>query len=151
MPLPQPWGEALRNAVISGACASLASASVLAWRGRIEAHDAAAPLNGPSQWIWGRGAPSRHGFSAKYTLVGYCIHHLAATFWAALFERARLERGAPVPLAIATAAVANVVDYKLTPKRLQPGYERQLSRTSLAWAYAAFAFGLAAGALVQRR
>ncbi len=50
-----------------------------------------------------------------------------------------------------TAAVANVVDYKLTPKRLQPGYERQVSRKSLAWAYAAFAAGLAAGAYLRER
>ena len=151
MPLPQPWPQVLRDASISGAGAALASAVVLAWRGRLDARDAAAPLNGPSQWIWGRGAPSVRGFSGRYTVVGYITHHLAATFWALLFERARMRRRSALPLAMATAAVANVVDYKFTPKRLQPGYERQLSRKSLALAYAAFALGLAAAAMVPRR
>ena len=151
MTLPQPWPRVLRAALLSGALASLASAAVLAWRGRHDARDAAAPLNGPSQWVWGRGAPSKRGFSAKYTVVGYVIHHIAATFWAALYERARAQRKPALPLAIATAAMANVVDYTLTPKRLEPGYERQISRKSLALAYAAFALGLAAGALAQRR
>lgn len=151
MPLPQATPSMVRGALLSGALASVASAAVLTWRGRVEAGDAAAPLNGPSQWIWGRHAPSMRGFSVRYTIVGYAIHHLAATFWAALFEGARRRRDAVVPLAVGTAAIANVVDYKLTPKRLQPGYERQISRGSLAMAYVAFAAGLAAGALLQRR
>jgi len=151
MPLPQATPSMVRGALLSGALASVASALVLAWRGRVEAGDAAAPLNGPSQWVWGRHAPSMHGFSVRYTVVGYAIHHLAATFWATLFEGVRQRGNAIVPLAVGTAAVANVVDYKLTPKRLQPGYERQISRRSLAMTYAAFAAGLAAGALLQRR
>ena len=151
MALPDPWPQVLRDALISGAGASAASAAVLAWRGRHDARDAAAPINGPSQWVWGRGAPSMRGFSGKYTVVGYITHHFAATFWAVLFERARMRRRPALPLAVATAAVANIVDYRFTPKRLQPGYERQLSRKSLAWAYAAVALGLAAGAMVPRR
>ena len=151
MVVPQPWPRVLRDALVSGACASVASAAVLAWRGRVDARDAAAPINGPSQWVWGRGAASMRGFSGKYTVVGYITHHLAATFWAILFERTRERRRPALPLAVATAVVANVVDYRLTPKRLQPGYERQLTKRSLAWTYAAFALGLAAGAGVLRR
>ena len=45
--------------------------------------------------------------------------------------------------AAVTAAVANVVDFQLTPKRLQPGFDQQLSRKSLLAVYAAFAIGLA--------
>jgi hypothetical protein len=42
-----------------------------------------------------------------------------------------------------TATVANIVDFQLTPKRLRPGFETQLSRKSLFAVYAAFAIGLA--------
>ena len=145
------WFRAGRSALLSGACASAASALVLAWRGRRDARDAAAPMNGPSQWVWGRYAPSMRGASAKYTLVGYAIHHVAATFWALFFERARQRHDRPAMLAATTAIVANVVDYGLTPKRLQPGYERQLRKGSLAMVYVAFAAGLAASTLLRRR
>jgi hypothetical protein len=151
MTVPQPWPQVLRAAVVSGTLASLASAAVLAWRGLRDAGDAAAPLNGPSQWVWGRAAPSARGFSVKHTVVGYASHHLAATFWAVLYERARLRKGNAIPIAVATAAVADVVDYVFTPKRLQPGYERQLSKRSLVLAYAAFALGLAAQATLRAR
>src|SRR5439155_9381492 len=130
------------------AFAALASAAVLTWRGRRDAEDAWAPLNGPSQWVWGRSAPNARGFSVRHTVVGYAIHHLAATFWATFFERVCLAVPHPMPLAVGTAAIANGVDYLLTPKRLQPGYERQLSRRSLAFAYGAFALGLAAAAIM---
>jgi hypothetical protein len=145
------WFRAARAAMFSGACASLASALVLAWRGQRDAGDAAAPLNGPSQWVWGRWAPSVRGFSARHTVLGFAIHHLAATFWAVFFERARQRVDRPAPLAFATAATANVVDYALTPKRLQPGYERQLGKASLVLVYGAFASGLLLSALLRSR
>ena len=146
----EDWLAASRNAWLPGLVAGLASASVLAWRGHREAGDAAGPLNGPSQWLWGRHAPSVRGFSARHTLVGFAIHVGAAGFWAVLFERLRPRMGV-VPAAVTTSAIANVVDYQLTPPRLQPGYERRLSRTSLAWAYGAVALGFAAGAMLRRR
>jgi hypothetical protein len=73
--------------------------------------------------------------------------------WALVFEFARARRAtqagdALVPAAT-TSALACFVDFQLTPRRLTPGFERQLSRKSLAVAYVAFALGLAAGAAVQ--
>jgi hypothetical protein len=47
--------------------------------------------------------------------------------------------------------VACFVDYQLTPDRLKPGYERHLSRPSLAVVYGAFGVGLALGAMLSRR
>ena len=143
----QPWQRALRDGLYSGTLAALASAAVLAWRGQRDAKDPWAPLNGPSQWFFGRSAPNARGFSVKHTVVGYVTHHFAATFWALLFERVKGRVHHPVATAVGTAAVANIVDYIFTPKRLQPGYERQLSKRSLALAYGAFAVGLAASTL----
>lgn len=59
--------------------------------------------------------------------------------------------GATVAAAAATSAVACFTDYRLTPRRLQPGFEQRLSTASLTAVYAAFAFGLAAGALAAHR
>jgi len=132
----------LRAALLSGAGASLASAIVLAMRGRRELGSAATPLNGPSQWVWGRRAPFADGFSIRHTVAGFAVHHLAATFWAVGYEALRL-RWKRFSAAAATAATASLVDLKLTPPRLRPGFERRLSGASIAMAYAAFAMGLA--------
>jgi hypothetical protein len=137
------------NPLISGAAASVLSAAVLALCGQIENRRPAGPINGPSQWVFGRWAARMRGASVRHTLTGIVVHHVAATGWAVLHERVfgkqkeqqslatRLSRAA------ATAAVANVVDFQLTPKRLQPGFDAQLSRPSLLAVYAAFAIGLA--------
>jgi hypothetical protein len=144
------WAEALSAALVSGALASLASATVLVLAGKRELDDASAPLNGPSQWIWGRHAPYRDGFSLRHTVVGYGIHHLSAIFWAAWFERAQA-RGYALPAAVATSSVACFVDYCCTPQRLTPGFEKRLSRPALFATYVAFALGLAASRLIRRR
>jgi hypothetical protein len=147
------WKQVSKSAVVSGALASVLSALVLALCGRIENRSAAGPINGPSQWIYGRRAAHRRLPSLRHTLAGYLIHHLMATGWAVLHERLFGTRKAAQTVAqrlaraALTAAVANFVDYRLTPKRLQPGFEAQLSKASLAAVYAAFALGLALVAL----
>jgi hypothetical protein len=151
------WKRAARQALVSGTAASLLSTAVMVLAGKLERNAPAGPLNGPSQWLFGRGAAYRRSASARHTLTGAIIHHTMAMGWALLHERvfgrdkqaqspARRLRNAAV-----TAVVANVVDYKLTPKRLQPGFEAQLSRRALAAIYAAFAVGLAAYAARSRR
>jgi hypothetical protein len=141
--------------LLPGTCAALASAAALAWTGRRETGSAAAPLNAPSQWLWGRGAPYRDDVTWRHTAVGLAIHHSASLLWGVLFElfRRRAPRDVPgvVASAVTTAAIANVVDFQLTPERLKPGYEKRLSRRALFVAYAAFAAGLAAGGLLSSR
>jgi hypothetical protein len=146
-----PWKEALRRGIVSGTVASVASAAVLAACGKRELNDPAAPLNGPSQWLWGERAACADGFSLRHTLAGYAVHHAMSIFWAVLYEkfrRAPLPSAAAALPAIATSASACVVDYCLTPKRLTPGFEKRLSRRSLLLVYAAFAAGLAVSALM---
>ena len=150
------WKQSARQALVSGAAASLLSAAVLAIAGKIENRAPAGPLNGPSQWIFGRQAAYRREPSVRHTLTGMLIHHAMATGWALLHERLfgrakhaqsvpeRLKRGA------VTAATANFVDYQLTPKRLQPGFEAQLSKKSLFVVYAAVAAGLAVSEFLPR-
>lgn len=88
----------------------------------------------------------------RHTLLGYAIHHAMAIFWALPFE-AVLARARPaaarryrLAAALATAGIACFVDYRLTPRRLRPGFEKQLGRGSLALVYLAFGIGLGLGA-----
>jgi hypothetical protein len=151
------WGVAARDALVSGSLAAAASTAALAVAGRIETGSAVAPTNAISHWVYGDRAARQDAPSVRHTLVGYGIHHGASVFWAAAFERLfgrQTERGRLGPAiagGLAVAAVACFVDYKLTPHRLQPGYEMRLSRRSLAAVYAMFGLGLAAGALVNAR
>ncbi|HAV36998.1 MAG TPA: hypothetical protein DCX52_11700 [Massilia sp.] len=151
------WTTSMQRGLVSGAASSVVSTVALALLGRGEAGSAYAPTNAVSHWIWGDEAAEHDGFSLKYTITGYAIHHLSATFWSVLFERLagekldRKDLRVTLAASAATSAFACFADYKLTPKRLHPGYEKRLSKKSLAGVYAAFAVGLALGAIAIRR
>jgi hypothetical protein len=143
------WRTAWHRALRSGSTAAVLSGAVLALCGKLENNAPAGPLNGPSQWIWGERAGYRHRPTWRHTATGYAIHHAASLGWATLHEKhvARLAEGRP-PLArfaaaALTAAFACWVDYRIARGRLQPGFEKQLSRSSLLLVYSAFALGLA--------
>lgn len=150
------WKESATRAAFSGTTAAVLSAVVLMLRGKREAGSAVAPLNGPSQWIWGPRAPDKRSASARHTLVGYGIHHFASFGWALVYEKhiaSRIEHrsvGTQLLGGLAMAAVSCAVDYGVARGRLQPGFERQLSRTSLALVYAAFGLGLAVRPILHR-
>jgi len=146
----------MRDSVLSGSVASIASTFALLLCGKLELNDAWAPLNGPSKWLFGRHAAYVPRFSMRHTVSGYLIHHAMSVAWAVVFEQSRLHSAAhrthakvPLSEAFATSALACFVDYNLTPERLTPGFEKRLSRTSLAVVYGAFALGLVGGALLN--
>jgi hypothetical protein len=151
------WTTSIQRGLVGGAASSIVSTAALALLGRVEAGSAYAPTNAVSHWIWGDEAAGHDGFSLKYTITGYVIHHLSATFWSVLFEKLAGERldhrdlRVTLAASAATSAIACFADYKLTPQRLNPGYEKRLSKKSLAGVYAAFAVGLALGAIALRR
>jgi hypothetical protein len=150
-----PRTNPMLRAAITGSFAAMASAAALLWHGRRETGSAAAPVNAPSQWAWGREAITRDDVTWSHTGLGYAIHHGASIFWGLLFEvfRRRAPRDVPgtVAAAVATTAVGNFVDFQLTPDRLTPGFEKRLSHRALFVTYAAFALGLAVGSLVCDR
>lgn len=150
---PRPHTPAMQRRstgwLVSGSVAAVVSTAVLSLCGWIENRNAVGPNNGPSQWIWGRRAARRQHFSVPHTLAAYAIHHASALMWSrvhhAMFVRAhhpprslsrRLAEGA------ATSAVACFIDYRCTPSRFQPGFEKHLSRTSLLLFYAGFGAAL---------
>ena len=142
------WKRALNRGFLSGTFASVLSTVVLAACGRSESGSPLGPINAVSHWYWGDRATHVDRASLKYTVPGYLTHHATSIFWAVLFERVfgGVLRGRPAPTlaaSAATAATACFVDYQMTPKRLTPGFEHRLSKTSLFLVYTAFAAGLA--------
>jgi hypothetical protein len=145
------WSASFKDGLISGSLASLVSTAVLAARGRSEAGSGYAPINAVSHWLYGDRAAYQDSPSARYTLPGYVIHHGSSLIWGVLYERwfgQRAEaRDLPPALAgaVAVAAMACFVDYKMTPERLQPGFEKRLSTPSMAMVYG----GVAAGFVIR--
>jgi hypothetical protein len=146
-----PWRIAVLKGLRSGSVAALLSGATLAICGKLERNAPAGPLNGPSQWIWGKRAARQQRASFRETAVGYGIHHGVSIGWATLHEKhvASLLKGHSLPERLlagaATAGFACFMDYGVARGRLRPGFEKQLTRKSLLLVYAAFALGLAIG------
>lgn len=152
----RPWTDTAARAALEAVCAGALSTLVLAWRGRRETGSAVAPINAVSHWLWPRSALRRNEPSLRYTGTGALTHHLAAVFWCLLYEAVVERRRRPTPAtmvgdAAAVTALAAVVDLKLVPKRLSPGFEHRISKPSLVLVYAALAAGMALGGLASRR
>jgi hypothetical protein len=152
----KPWKDAARDALVSGSAASVLSTAALATCGAAEVGRPLAPTNAVSHWLFGARATRANRFSWRHTVLGYLTHHSASVFWALWYEKlfgARRPRETAAQAlgdAAAIALLACFVDYRLTPRRLMPGYEQRLSRRSLAVVYAAFALGLALGGTLER-
>ena len=150
------WRDALRDGAVTGSVASVLSTAVLALRGEQETGSHFAPTNAISHWIWGDEAATHDEPNMRHTAAGYGIHHASSTLWAVVYEKLFGEKAGHrevVPAlagAAAVSALACFVDYKLTPHRLQPGFEQRLSTRSLLMVYGAFAAGLAARGLATR-
>lgn len=151
------WRQSMKRGAVSGSIASGLSMAALAALGKRDSGSAIAPINSVSHWLYGDKAKMQERASTMYTLPGVITHHASAVFWAVLFERIagrlldRKRALTTLQVAAAATAVASVVDYKLVPYRLQPGFEARLSRPSMVGVYAAIGVGLALGAMLVRR
>jgi hypothetical protein len=75
------------------------------------------------------------GVDLAHTRIGLVTHHASALFWAVPFEvwlashppRSSIEL---LRDAAAMSAIAGIVDYGITPKRLTPGWELTLTKQS---------------------
>lgn len=147
----KPWRCAVKDGLIAGTVAGLASLAVLALGGRLERGRPWGPVNAPSHWVWGDQALEQDGATPRYTATGLVVHQLAAVFWGVLHERllGRPEKiGVPRLLlqdAMLTTAVAAAVDLRVAPHRLTPGFQHRLSVPGMVGVYSLFAIGLALG------
>jgi hypothetical protein len=150
------WKEAFREGAVSGSIASLLSAACLVWSGQRRGQPAA-PVNAVSHWFFGDLALRKDDPSVLFTATGFLIHHAASVFWGVLHAKAwgaRERAKEPLPAvagAVAAAGVACLVDLRLTPKRLTPGFEHRLGRPEMTSVYATFALGLLVGSLLMRK
>jgi hypothetical protein len=150
------WKKTLEEGLLSGTIAALLSAGVLAIAGRREAGSAVAPTNAESHWLWGDESLREDRPTLKHTLTGAVTHHLSSIFWATLYAaiagRGRKRSvGEALAGGVATSVTAAVVDYGLMPKRLTPGFEHRVSKTSTAAALGAIGVGVAIGAMLLSR
>lgn len=147
----QPWRDTFKRSSISGTVASLISTAVIAGLSARETGSPFSGTNAESHGLWGEKAKQQRGLSARYTGTGYAIHHASSIFWAAFFERSLAGQRRPADIAknaALTAAGAAAFDYMLMPRRLQPGFESNLSRRSTVSTFVSIAAGLAAGRLL---
>jgi hypothetical protein len=143
------------SAVLTGTITSIVSGAALALLAKAEGKSAVQPINATSHWLHGDNAAECARLDTRHTLPGYATHNASAVFWALPFATwlafrpprtaAQLLRRASV-----ISAIAAMVDYGITPKRLTPGWELVLPKRSMFAAFAAFAFGLSLGGLVTQ-
>lgn len=148
----------VKQAALSGTLSSLLSVVMLAVRGKRDAGTAVGPLNAPSHWLFGEEALRADGLSWRHTLTGLAIHQASSMLWGLMYDQIfgkKRKNNSAAGLAagaIGLTAAAALVDLKLVPSRLTPGFEHRLSRKSLVLTYGAFAAGLAiTGILLSRR
>jgi hypothetical protein len=134
----------LSRALIGSALTTAATtAAALVLSARDTGH-AAAALNATSHIVWGDKVGHFDEADYQHTVVGGALNAGAVALWStihALFPKpnstfAKLRNAALV------AAAAYVTDYYIVPKRLTPGFEKRLSKTSLLGMYAALAASL---------
>ncbi|ESR25067.1 hypothetical protein [Lutibaculum baratangense] len=152
----QPWAKIALSALLTGTVASLVTTAALAGLARREGRSAVQPTHATSHWLHGEGAGHVEEIDLAHTGLGFATHHASAGFWALPFEAwlaTRPPRSTAELLRDATvmAGIAAVVDYRLVPKRLTPGWEEVLSPRSIAAVYGTLALALAAGATINQR
>jgi hypothetical protein len=146
----------LLPALVSGSFASIVTSAVLSLASVVEGRGALQPVNATSHWLHGSDAGRVRELDVTHTGVGFATHHASALFWAMLFEVMRpADRRQASPARTArdaalTSTIAAVVDYAVVPRRITPGWEHAVSKTSIALAYVALAAGLTAGGLISR-
>lgn len=144
----------VRQVLVSGNVAGLASALAAALLGRIERGRAAAPVAAISHIHSGKSPQEHANGSPRHVAAGFVIHQGACVFWAVLFE-ALLGRSArpaarrPMLAGAAIASAAYLTDYHLVPPRLRPGFEATLSRRSTLLVYAALGIAFAAAGVMR--
>jgi hypothetical protein len=151
------WGQALRNAALSGTVVAGTTAASVAIAGERDSGSAIAPLNATSHIAWGEPAGAVEEVDARHTLVGTALHVGACIFWATFYEKffGRAARRGDVAKALlgggAIATAAYVTDYHIVPQRLTPGWEYRISKRSLAATYVVLALSLPLLGLLRGR
>jgi hypothetical protein len=155
-PLAPTAVRLLGRALTDGSLAGVVTMAALALLGRREAGSGVAPINATSHVLYGDEAGTADRVDAKHTLPGLLINTGAGIFWALVRELTLARTKSPGPAkaaaaGAATAGLAYAVDYHLIPRRLTPGWERRLSRKSVALGFVALGVALTVAGIVRAR
>lgn len=148
--------RAAGNSLIPGAVAAIAVCSTVSLLGRWDTGSAVAPINASSHVMWGAKAGQVERLTWAQTAPGLAVNVGASLWWAfvfnILFGKNLASKGwaGAVASGTATATLAYLVDYKLMPKRLTPGWEQRLSGRSLFLSLGAMGVGMGVGAMLMR-
>jgi len=151
------WQQALARSPATGAAAGIAAVAAIALLGRRDSGSALAPVNAATHVVAGDAAGLVERATLRHTLPGLAINLGAGLWWALVFEKLfgeQVDQHGAAAAALggaATAGLAFLVDYRLLPPRLSPGWELRLSKRSLLTSLGAMGAGLALGAVLQRR
>lgn len=143
-----------RDSLLPAAVAGVAVLGTLALAGRRDSRSAIAPINASSHVIWGDDAAQIEQPTLRHTVPGVAIN-LGAVFWWAFIFRflfGRVADRGPLPALAAgasTMTLAWLLDYKVLPRRLTPGWELRISDRSLFAALAVMGAGLGLGAILS--
>lgn len=153
--VPAGLRRPLQHAALCGLGAGLAAQTMVVAAALADGKSPARPINATSHWLWGPEAGREPGVTLRHTAVGALTNQGAALFWGTIFglHLARHPHHAPARIlseAAMMGLVASVMDYGLLPRRLTPGWELAVSRTSVALGMAAMALGLGLGGLAAR-
>jgi hypothetical protein len=138
--------ERVSEGIGAGLVAAAATAGVLIGFGR--AHGAALqPLNAIAHMLFGTRAFLMEGFHPGITAAGLFLHVLSVVIWGVLFAMVTARLRDWWPLLGASALFAGavwLVDYRIVPARLRPGFETVLSAPELWVLYIVLAITFAA-------
>ena len=147
--MPRQW---IREGLRAGTIAAAATAGALVALGR--AHGAALrPLNSVAHIVAGSRAYYMEGVNWLITPLAIVVHLASILAWGALFSllHARhARRRASILAALAFAAATWVIDYRVVPDRLRPGFESGLSGMEIAVVYLVLGVSLAWGLARER-
>jgi hypothetical protein len=138
----------MQRVLVAGSIVCAATLLAAALRGRADTGSAIAPINATSHIVFGPDAGAIDVPDVKHTMLGVALNAGASVFWAAIYQRLfdrdgqRGGVGTAIVGGAAVAALAYLVDYRLIPRRLTPGWEYRVSDRSLALIFGAMALSL---------
>ena len=134
----------IREGLRSGIVGAAATAGALVALGR--AHGAALrPLNAVAHIAIGSRAYFLETLDLLVTPMAIALHVASVALWGVVFSllSPRLRGPKLYPAALAFAAGTWVIDYRIVPDRLRPGFESGLSGIEIGFVYLVLALSLA--------
>ncbi len=132
------------DGVITGLAGAAATSAAIAAFGQAKEGSAWTPFNAIAHMLFGESATPVEGFAPRETLSGLGLNVSALGVWGALYEK--LAGKVPFPQSLCAGALAAaliwLIDYKIVPERLRPGFEKRLGPDSIAAVYVLLALTL---------